>query len=245
MSTQHLTEEDVVLAVYGELSLDAGSGRHLAECEVCQMRLRALERVLALCNEYDAPPRPGNYEVTTWAKLRPHIAESPAPQRWWRWFPAMAALVTVAFAGGMLVENLRHTPEPRGAAVAVAATSAQARERVLVMALSNHLDRTQMVLAELVNASAGGQADISDEQQRAEELLKDNRLLRQTALRGGDQVDANLLSDLERILLAVAHSPARISPPDLRQIQERIEEQGLLFKVRISETNLRQREHTL
>ena len=67
-----------------------------------------------------------------------------------------------------------------------------------------------MVLAELSNApDAKGKLDISDERQMAEELLDDNRLYRQTARTTGDTGVANVLDDLERVLIEIAHSPVR------------------------------------
>jgi len=64
------------------------------------------------------------------------------------------------------------------------------RERVLVVAVGEHLGRTEMVLMELENAPVqkGQKAiNISETQRRAEDLVEENRLYRQTALKEGDQ----------------------------------------------------------
>src|SRR5439155_17748131 len=62
-----------------------------------------------------------------------------------------------------------------------------------------------MMLVELSNAEPLGPAqkrvDISAEQHRAEDLLEENRLYRQTALKEGDANLASVLDDLERVLL--------------------------------------------
>lgn len=78
--------------------------------------------------------------------------------------------------------------------------------------------------------------DLGDERDRARELVGENRLLRQTATRTGDLSDAALLDELERTLLDIANGPA-----NLEMLQQRIENEGLLFKVRIIETNVRQK----
>ena len=53
-----------------------------------------------------------------------------------------------------------------------------------------------MALVELVNNPAGSHVDISDERQRARELVSENRLYRQTALTTGEQAIASVLDDL-------------------------------------------------
>ena len=97
-----------------------------------------------------------------------------------------------------------------------------------------------MVLAELVNATPGA-VDLGDERDRARDLVAENRLLRQTAARGGDLSDAALLDELERTLLDIANGPANPSAADLEALQQRIEANGLLLKVRIIGTNVRQK----
>jgi len=86
---------------------------------------------------------------------------------------------------------------------------------------------------ELVNTPAGSHVDISDERQRARELVSENRLYRQTALTTGEQAIASVLDDLERVLVEIANSPARMSKADFEKMRTRIEQQGIIFKVRV------------
>ena len=60
------------------------------------------------------------------------------------------------------------------------------RERILLVDLGEHLDRSQMVLVELVSADESDAVDISGERARAEQLVAANRLYRQTADDTGD-----------------------------------------------------------
>jgi hypothetical protein len=73
-------------------------------------------------------------------------------------------------------------------------------------------------------------------------LLEDNRLYRQTALQEGDAGLASVLDELERVLLDVAHSSGEVTPAQLEAIQKKIEGRGILFKVRVVNKELQQRE---
>jgi hypothetical protein len=44
---------------------------------------------------------------------------------------------------------------------------------------------------------------------------------------------ANVLDELERVLLDVARSPQTVSPARFKTIRQRIDDDGLLFKVRV------------
>ena len=108
------------------------------------------------------------------------------------------------------------------------------------MVIGDHLDRSQILLTELVNASPGS-IDLRDERDRARDLLNENRLLRQTAARTGDPSHAALLDELERVLLDIANTGPSSSPADLEALQRRIGSEGLLFKVRIVDANIREK----
>ncbi len=146
-------------------------------------------------------------------------------------------LVGAAFTAGRL---LPRTP----AATATAAQSTEkVRERILLVDLGEHLDRTQMVLVELVSAGDDkGDVDISSERARAEQLVAANRLYRQTAIQTGDTATASVLDDLERVLVDVAASPSTVSQEELDTVRRRIESKELLFKVRVVSSQVRERE---
>lgn len=157
----------------------------------------------------------------------------------------MAAVVVAAFVAG------RYWPRPQNSAprVETAAISAPVRERILLVAVGDHLDRSQMLLLELENAeapkgAAAGMVDISAQQQRAGDLVAANRLYRQSATRSGDTNLSAVLDDLEPMLIQIAHSPSQISSAQLEDIQKRIASRGILFKVRVVGTEVREREKT-
>lgn len=236
----HLDEEQLVLHYYGEDADGEGArNRHLAECRECRENYQSLQLVLNTIDAAATPERLPDYEAEVWKRIGPRLKRRlpwwATTPRWWVLIPATALLVTVAFLAG------RYS-NPPGLSTATAAN--QIRERVLLVAVGDHLERSQMVLAEISNAPDGkGKVDISGERQLAEDLLDDNRLYRQTAHRTGDTNVANVLDDLERVLMEIAHSPSEVSKDQFERLRHEIEERGLLFKVRVVETGVRQREH--
>lgn len=114
------------------------------------------------------------------------------------------------------------------------------RDRILMVAVGDHLERSQMVLVELLNARPGESMDISSQQKLAEDLVSENRLYRQAARRDRDASVANLLDELERVLVDIAHEPSKLSGPELASVKQRIEAQGIVFKVRVVGSQIRQ-----
>ena len=163
-------------------------------------------------------------------------------KRWTFFFPlrtlalagSIALLLVLAFWAGRFWQQ-RQVPT-------VAAIPAPARERILMVAVGDHLDRAQMLLVEVMNQEAAGSVDVSQTKQLAQDLVQSNRLYRQTALRDGDAGMANVLDDLERVLLNISHSPNEISADDLATLQHQIEAQGILFKVRVIETQVQEKQ---
>ena len=131
---------------------------------------------------------------------------------------------------------------------ATVSDASKVRERVLILAVGDHLGRSEMVLMELENAQSAqsGQhfVNISATQRRAESLLDENRLYRQTALREGDRGMASTLDELERVLLDIANSPDTVTPAQFESLRKRIEDRGILFKVRVVNQDLQERSKT-
>ena len=239
---KHLSEDQLVLYHYREpegLPLDEVE-RHLAACADCRTNYEGLKQVLAKVEMLPVPERTENYGAEVWQRLRPRLTVQASS--WWAgWLTAprlalagaMAGLLLVAFLAGRYSQ--RHEPSQ-------ATLSPQARERILLVAVGEHLDRSQMLLVELVNNEAKGKVDILPEQRRAEDLVASNRLYREAALRSGDTGMASVLDELERTLLRIAHSPSEMTSAQLDELRGRIEAQGILFKVRVISSQVRQKE---
>jgi anti-sigma factor RsiW len=243
----HLSEEELILHYYGETDradeprIDA----HLTECQECQAQKAQLHRVLTLV-ETAAPveARPG-FERDVWARLEPQLDASLASGGGWKaffWFPqwalagGVAALVLVAFMAGRFTGGVPAGVAPDPGVVADASPA-----RVLHAAVGDHLDRTQLMLTELVNNDVD-QADVfAGEQARASDLVAINRLIRQSAAQSGDAGVADVLEDLERVLLEIANAPADVTSNELSDLKARITTQDLLFRVRVIASEMRNR----
>ena len=240
---QHLSEDDLILHYYGE-SASPDAAPHLAACARCREQYQSLQRVLNIV-DLPVPERAADYEDQVWNRLAPKLGgKTPARRFWfqpraWAATAAMASLLAVAFLAGRFSPD--PTTAPRDAAATTASSNRPVRERILVVAANQHLERSEMILIELVKSPDAKTVDITDEQSTAEDLLFSNRLLRQTATTAGDSGLVTLLDDLERVLVDVVHSPGSLSQPELDHIRERIESQGLIFKMRVMGTRLNER----
>lgn len=237
----HVSDDDLVLHFYGEAEQAVAIEQHLRTCTSCRGSLDELTRVLALVDTHQAPdPGPG-FERTVWARLSPAL--EPPPRHGWvgvlvsRWglSGAAAALLLIAFAAG------RWSQDIVAPASEVAALDSAAAERVLVVAVGDHLDRSQMVLLEILNSDLQP-ASFDAERERARDLVAANRLYRQSAEQSGDQATSTVLDELERVLLEIANAPDEATPEALESLQTRIQARGLLFKVRVFHSEMRERE---
>jgi hypothetical protein len=242
--TNHLSEDELILQYYGEVDRaeEARMASHLASCAECRAARDTLRRVMTLVDS--AAPvaaRPG-FERDAWARLEPHLETNRAGWRGFFGFPrwalagGMAALVLAAFVAGRMSGGAPAGVTPNAPLVAEVAP-----ERVLETAVGDHLDRTQMMLVELANADTD-QADVlASEQARASDLVAVNRIIRASAEQSGDAAIADVLEDLERVLLEIANAPANASSNDLTDLQSRITTEDLLFRVRVIASEMRQR----
>jgi hypothetical protein len=241
---KHVTEEELIAYRDGESSGREAIAAHLKECLECAREFEQIEAVLSTLNTLPVPEPGGDYGQRVWQQIAPRLPEKKA--KWWEglFLPrrmaalgAVAALIVLAFFVGRVSKG----PVPGGEA----ADAGTVRERVLVVAVGEHLGRSEMILMELANAQPErGQKlmNISATQKRAEDLVEENRLYRQTALHDGDTAMANTLDELERVLLDIANSPDEVTPAQFESLQKRIESKGILFKVRVVNQDLRGRE---
>lgn len=236
----HPNEEQLVLYYYGEAHEAPALAAHLEDCAACREGYHALQRVLNSVDSLPVPERAPDYESRVWCGLAPLLKP---PQPWYRSWPGWKPLMVAASMALLLVAAFLAGRTLKPPAKETIADAAQLRERVLLVALGAHLERTKMMLVELANAQpVGGQVDISFEQESAAKLLDANRLYRQTALNAGNYQVTALLEELERVMVELAHSPASIPEQQLEDLRSRIEERSLLFKVKVFSSQFENRE---
>jgi hypothetical protein len=254
----HPTEEQLVTFRFGDTGDAAETAAiqgHLASCGECRASMAAVDDTLAAVARMPVPERSEAYGAEVWARLQPRL--TGARRRWWHAIPELLAPRRLALAGGLAVVVLaafvagrfwpgapapgqtatqQEQPAPAGV------PHEQVRERILLVAVGDHLERSQMALVELVNAGNSAVVDISSERARARDLVTENRLYRQTAEETGDAGVAGVLDDLERVLVEIANGPSELPRADFDRVRERIESQGIIFKVRVLGERVRERE---
>jgi hypothetical protein len=243
--TTHATEEDLILHYYGETDDERPIERHLASCASCRLHFERLKQVLTLVDADGLGPAdaPGPaFEREVWARLEPRLARPRTGlSRWfgrpsWAWAGGLAGLVLVAFLAGRFSNDISPTtPAPVAAGPEVA-------ERILVVAVVDHLHRSQMVLLEVLNGDLTEGADLAREQSQARELVAASRLYRQSAVRTGDDRTSDVLDELERVLLEIANTPQDATRDDFEALRARIAARGVLFKVRVIHSEMLERE---
>ena len=246
---EHLMEEQLIAFRDGEHADHERICAHLATCPECRVALEKIEAVFAAMDAMPVPDPGENYGQRVWAAISPRLPErQPASWKsWWESFFAPRRLVAVgAFATIAIAAFLAgRYGFKRDTAGHDTVDTAKVRERILVVAVGDHLSKSEMFLVELSNAqpnSGSGQlVNIAAQQRRAEDLLEENRLYRQTALKEGDQVVASTLDELERVLLDIANSPDEVTPARFESMQQRLASHGILFKVRVIQQGLRNR----
>jgi hypothetical protein len=231
--TDHPAEEDFVMLYYretdtgGRLSFDE-LRQHLELCPSCRTAYQNLARVLDACDDLPVPEPHPAFESRMWNRLEPQLHPLDRRVHSWPFVPQLKHWLAAAAVAAMLVAAFfagRFTRTPNAPARIVAIT-ADGRQRVLLMALGDHLERSEMVLTELANVPDQA-ADLSLERQRARDLISENRLYRQTAADSADPAVAQILDELERVLLDISHGA------DSREIKARIDSESLLFKLRV------------
>ena len=257
--THHFTDDDLTLYYYGEGRRRHDIERHLESCGACAATYREIAGTLTMIAAPEVPERGDHYGLDVWQRIRQKLPERATGfSRFGGFSPfsgiglaaAAALLMFAAFVGGRAWQRAA-TPEAITASNPNSANpgnrehpenlaNRENREnRILLTSVADHLDQSERVLSDIMNAPRG---DISAEQRWADDLLDASRLYRQDAVDAGEASVAAILDDLERSLIEIVNSPAKISAADLEQIRRRIDAASLLFKVRVMSDELRKRE---
>lgn len=235
-----ITDEQLILYYYGEAAEAEEVGRQIEASPELQRRFAALRGVLDAVEEPEIPERHPSYGSAVWHRLAPQLEQRRSefwawellkPRREWALVAATLLLVVVAFLAGRL------WPQQQ---VELAAVGYDGQERILLLTVADHLEKSEMLLVELANTQDNGEFDISAERQLAGRLRSDSRLYRQAAQQSGQADVAALLEQLERVLVELANSPETIPSSDLGELRVRLDEGGLLFKVRVVGSRLRE-----
>lgn len=237
----HLTEDDLILHYYGEAqAAETGITEHLDACAECGAAWHQLRRVMEAIDAAPVPEPSPSFERNVWARLEREIGDAPAPARagsgWRAWFTGPRLVLAGGLAAVILVVGaLRMTTTVTpGDTLAADTAAGEHREQVMLTAVSDHIEQSQVVLVELANAEPGGdEIDVSLERDAADQLVSAGRLYRETAKETGNLQLAALLEELEMVLVEIARGPNALSGDELDALRAQIEEQQLIFKLRV------------
>ncbi len=236
--TIHPSEEQLVLHYYGDDDDHAVVARHLSSCTECSVLYARLTGLLGAVKSSEMPEPLHGFEERIWKKVHERIIESQRPRlfvfpvRQWIYAMGITAAIALAFFAG------RFTPRDEPPVFAQNSPEV-ARARILLITVADHLERSQLMLLELINADTAGGVEF--DRGRAAGLVADNRLFRQAASRDGDAATAAVLADLERVLMEIENSPDSAGTDELRILRAAIEDKGLLLRVRVVGSQARDR----
>ena len=229
---KHLEEAELVEHYYEESANMGECERHLKACPMCARQYAELCRVLDGVAKPTPPARREDYVEQVWQSIGASLPVYEKPKSSWMrfyrplgWAAACVLLFAVAFVAG------RRWERKQTSSVAVA-VDPQARQRVLIVVLGDHLDRSEQLLVQLNHAN-GNDVSALPLRSEARELLASNRLVRQSAMQDGDlNVEASL-DHLERLLMELANEPDKLTEADLNRLRHEMNTDGLLFDIRV------------
>ena len=234
----HPSEDDLVLLFYGDTTKDDETrlAAHLDTCLTCRPAWQELRSTLNTVDAAAVPEPPADFERVMWARVQGAIDGMAAPRTQWlaprHWMPAaaLAAVFVAMFTVG------RMWPITGVLTPAVTADADSQPERALLVAMDDHLERSELLLVEVMNAPETDAVRVGLERATADDLLSSSRLYRQTATHTGNVQLAAMLEDLERVLVEIARAPEELKREDLDTLRTRIEQDDLIFKVRVVKT---------
>jgi hypothetical protein len=235
---QHLTEEQLVEHYYHDDAPPAAAEQHIRECAECSRQYAALREVLTLVSNAEVPERGETYGTEVWNRLRWKLGRDRRRHGWQTFVAAAAVLVMAFLAGRYLPRDAAKAPgdiargNPTAGPAVATQNPASRQDRMLFLVVSDHLDSSERMLLEVANADVE-HGIAHGTRERAQELVAESRIYRQTAARRGDARIASVLSDIEPILVELSNAGTTLSSEDLARLQKRIESRGLLFKVRV------------
>ena len=238
---KHLTEEQLIEYGYGEGD-KALIEEHFAVCMECDQAYRALQADLAEMKFSDPPARSQDYGESVWQALRNQLPAYEIQRRSWlstglfrglSYATACAVLLACAFVGGRLWERRQAVISAKNHVTPAPQPTAHPPQRVVVVVLSDHLDRSERLLVELKHVDADSTEMVSPLRDEARSLLAANRICRQNVKQEDDPALTGALDHLDRLLAELANEPGGLNSATITRLQDEMNKDGLLFEVRV------------
>lgn len=263
MTCHRVESGEIELYFYGELdaAVRLALEPHVASCGECRRALEDLAVIrsaLASRPAISAPPagdwsgfmRRLDAAIHFEQQVKQVAAAAAAPPRRFAWATparlAMAAVLTLAVTSAAYVaysvSRSAGRPTEVVSTARVEAPSAAAvpdplptPEKAFAALSEQHFERSKLVVLGLANKDPRrvSQADWEYERQLASSLLSDTRLYRMAAEERGMKTIANVMGDLELVLLQTAFAGPS-GREDLEQIQRLIQKRDLVTKMDVA-----------
>lgn len=252
-----VNEETLVLLYYGELdAADAEAVRSLlAQDEELAARFTQLGADLDAIAEPEMPERDEFYGRRVWARVDAALeaVESGTPRWKLPGWPVMrfaggalviAMIAVVAFQMGRMAPPSMPTMIVDVPVDAMTNNGNNTQARLLEASLVRHFDSADRLLTEIAN-NQSGEVDIESEKEWAKVLLVANRLYRFAAEQAGQTRIAQLLADMEPVLIELANGAGQLTPDEYRMLRQSISDRDLVYKVRSTNIGLKPKQGSL
>ena len=236
-------QERLVLYLAGELGPDERIELETALRDDAELReeIEALRRTFEMVGE-STPDKPGEaYWRTFWSRLQPNLhrktwwekfVEAFAPRSGLRLAAVFGTMAAVFVLTVFMLYQFTVTQRPE-VTVRTSTIKIKRTEGFFEMAAGDYLERSRLLLLEVVNIAGNGPPPIEqvmDNRRRSEELLSENRSFRIAAEKEEDERLASLLNELEIVLMDIANIDLEVAQEALANLKRRIEKKELLEK---------------
>jgi len=247
---KHVSEEQLVEHFYGEGSDHVGT--HLASCDQCARALAELEDDLAELKSQPVPERDAAYGERVWLSIGTRLEAYPGRKKDWLqggWLKhrsfytglgrglgyavACSLLLSAAFFAGRVWEQQKKQVPIASVPMRVQPPVKPQQQRVVVVVLGDHLDRSERLLVELKHVDTDNEQMINPLRDEARTLLAANRTFRQKASEADDPELTTALRHLDGLLTKLANQPGGLNAQSIQKLQNEIESNRLLFEVRV------------
>jgi len=229
----HFTDEQMIEHRFHQPI--AGLEDHLKACPECAASYAALESDMADWPRPATPERDASYGRQVWKSISPSLAVyEPQPRRWFglgmRMGLVYAAGCAVLMVGAFYAGRLSETRKQESVAQS---NSDQNKQRVILVVLGDHLDRSERLLVELKHADASSAETVAPIRDEARTLLAANRVCRKDAAQIGDPALAGALDHLDALLTELSSQQGPLDAATISRLQSEMNSDSLLFEVRV------------
>lgn len=234
----------LTLYLAGELEPgeQAALEKTLSEDPELRHRLEGLEATVELARSAIPVEPDGAYWESFWSRLQPKLKK---PERSFKLGELLLpkhglgiglALggIAAAFVATVMILHQVAVPQEEIPTVSTTTVRIPRTEGFFQRAAEQHLERTGLLLREMVNAAGNGFPTVEkllDDRRRGEKLLGENRSLRQAAVVNKNERLAALLDELELVLMDIANLDPAVAKEALKSLQSRIEKKNLLVRM--------------